>query len=179
MKLGTRITGGAAALISMGALALLSPQLQQMLSRWEGDNQNVAYADKLAGGVPTVCRGLTNATSPEEIVVGDYWSPERCAEVEQLVVSKGQISLADCIHVVISQPIFDALSDHAHNLGYPNTCASRAVGLVNAGRLAEGCDALAHAPDGRPVWSYVGTRFVQGLYNRRLDERRVCLSGLQ
>lgn len=179
MRLGTRIAGGAAALITSGALALWSPQLQTMLSRWEGDGQTVAYADKLAGGVPTVCRGLTNATSPDKVIVGDYWSPERCAEVERMVVSKGQLALADCIVVVIPQSIFDALSDHAHNFGYPATCASRAVGLINAGRLAEGCDALAHKPDGSPAWSYVGQQFIQGLYNRRLAEMELCLSGLR
>ncbi|MGQ4231097.1 lysozyme, partial [Bordetella bronchiseptica] len=39
-------------------------------------------------------------------------------------------------------------------------------------------------PDGAPVWSYVTDKsgrkvFVQGLRNRRLDERQLCLSGLQ
>ncbi|MHA0354450.1 lysozyme, partial [Bordetella bronchiseptica] len=43
--------------------------------------------------------------------------------------------------------------------------------------------ALANAPDGAPVWSYVTDqrgrkRFVQGLRNRRLEERALCLSGL-
>lgn len=94
------------------------------------------------------------------------------------------MQLADCIQVVITQPIFDALSSHAHNFGVPSTCASRAVGLMNAGRLAEGCNALAYGPDGAPVWSYVTDKsgrkvFVQGLRNRRLDERQLCLSGLQ
>jgi hypothetical protein len=57
------------------------------------------------------------------------------------------------------------------------------VGLINAGRLLDGCNALAHAPDCKtPVWSYVtkpdGTKqFVRGLYNRRLAERDMCLSG--
>ncbi len=130
-----------------------------------------------------MCKGVTKHTSPYPVVVGDYWSPERCAEVERMVVSKGQLQLARCINVAISQPIFDALSSHAHNFGVPSTCASRAVGLINAGRLAEGCNALANAPDGAPVWSYVTDqrgrkRFVQGLRNRRLEERALCLSGL-
>ena len=149
-----------------------------------GEGQNVVYADKLARGLPTVCKGITKHTSPYPVVVGDYWSPERCAQVERLVVSKGQLQLADCIQVAITQPIFDALSSHAHNFGTPATCASRAVGLINAGRLREGCNALANAPDGAPVWSYVTDKsgrkvFVQGLRNRRLDERQLCLSGLQ
>ncbi|MDF8361943.1 lysozyme [Achromobacter anxifer] len=179
MKVGTRITGGAAALVASGVLALFSPELQQFLGRWEGDGQNTAYADKLAKGLPTVCKGITKHTSPYPVVIGDYWSPERCAEVEEMVARNTQLALADCIAVVISQPIFDALSSHAHNFGTPSTCASRAVGLINSGRLVEGCNALAHAPNGSPAWSYADGKFVRGLYNRRLAERALCLSGIR
>ncbi|MHA0354590.1 lysozyme [Bordetella bronchiseptica] len=183
MPLGQKIKGGAAALVASGVLVLASAGVMSLLGRWEGEGQNVVYADKLARGLPTVCKGITKHTSPYPVVVGDYWSPERCAQVERLVVSKGQLQLADCIQVAITQPIFDALSSHAHNFGTPATCASRAVGLINAGRLREGCNALANAPDGAPVWSYVTDqrgrkRFVQGLRNRRLEERALCLSGL-
>lgn len=122
---------GAAALIASGALSLFSPQLQDFLGRWEGEGQNVVYADRLARGLPTVCKGITKHTSPYPVVVGDYWSPEKCAEVERLVVERGQLSLADCITAEVSQGTFDALSSHAHNFGVPATCASRALGLIN------------------------------------------------
>jgi GH24 family phage-related lysozyme (muramidase) len=55
------------------------------------------------------------------------------------------------------------------------------VALINAGRIADGCKALAWAPDGKtPVWAYVTDaqgrkRFVQGLHNRRLAEMKLCL----
>jgi len=167
--------------IIAGSLLLCSGTLTAFLGNWEGNGQNVVYADKLARGLPTVCKGITRHVSPYPVVVGDYWSDMRCAEVEQLVVSRGQLELADCItNSAISQNTFDALSSHGHNLGNPNTCASRAVGLINAGRIAEGCRALAYAPDGSPVWAYVtdssGRKvFVQGLHNRRIDEMRLCL----
>jgi len=176
---GKRIAGGAAALVVSGALTLFSSDLQRFLGRWEGDGQNVVYADELAKGLPTVCKGITKHTSPYPVALGDYWSPERCAEVERMVVGQGQLDLAACIDVAISQRVFEALSSHAHNVGVPSTCASRAVGLINSGRVAEGCDALAHGPDGRPAWSYAGGKLVQGLYNRRLAERDLCLSGLR
>ncbi|MCQ6256926.1 lysozyme [Pseudomonas sp. Q11] len=168
--------------IQAGALALASAPLVIFLGTWEGNGQNTVYADKLAGGLPTVCKGITRHTSPFPVVVGDYWSPDRCAEVEQLVISKGQLQLADCItNQEVGQNTFDALSSHSHNFGTPSTCASRAVGLINTGRIAEGCRALAWAPDGRtPVWSFVSDaqgrkRFIQGLHNRRLAEMELCL----
>lgn len=172
---------GAAALIASGVLTLFSPQLQGFLGRWEGEGQNVVYADRLARGLPTVCKGITRHTSPYPVVVGDYWSPEKCAEVERLVVQRGQLDLADCITADVSQGTFDALSSHSHNFGVPATCASRALGLINAGRLADGCRAIANGPDGRPAWSYItladgSQRFVPGLYARRLDEVKLCLS---
>ncbi|TCV69011.1 lysozyme [Pseudomonas fluorescens] len=168
--------------IQAGALALASAPLVVFLGTWEGNGQNTVYADKLAGGLPTVCKGITRHTSPFPVVVGDYWSPDRCADVEQLVISKGQLQLADCItNQDVGQNTFDALSSHAHNVGTPSTCASRAVGLINAGRIAEGCRALAWAPDGKtPVWAFVTDaqgrkRFIQGLHNRRLAEMELCL----
>ncbi|MDU9040247.1 lysozyme [Pseudomonas corrugata] len=168
--------------IQAGALTLASATLVVFLGTWEGNGQNTVYADKLAGGLPTVCKGVTRHTSPFPVVIGDYWSAARCADVEQLVISKGQLQLADCItNQDVGQNTFDALSSHAHNVGTPSTCASRAVGLINAGRIADGCRALAWAADGKtPVWAFVTDaqgrkRFVQGLHNRRLAEMELCL----
>lgn len=161
-------------------LVLGSSTLMAFLGKWEGEGQNVVYADKLARGLPTVCMGVTRHTSPYPVIVGDYWSPERCAEVEKLVVEKGQLALADCLtNPNITQDTFDALSSHGHNVGVPSTCASRAVGLINAGRIKEGCRALAWGADGRPVWAYVtdangNKRFVPGLHARRLEEAQLC-----
>lgn len=166
--------------IATGAIALVSAGLMTFLGTWEGNGQNVVYADNLARGLPTVCKGITKYTSPVPVVVGEYWSDDRCAEVEKLVAQKGQLTLADCLtNQQIGQNTFDALSSHAHNVGTANTCASRAVGLINAGRIADGCKALAWAPDGKPVWSYVtdaqGRKvFVQGLYSRRRAEAELC-----
>lgn len=177
--------------VAGGGITLASVPLMQHLSAAEdGGKRRPVYADKLAGGLPTACLGITKHTSPYPVVVGEIWSEAKCMEVGALVVRKQQLALADCITRVVPQPVFDALTSHGHNLGIPNTCASRAVALINAGRLADGCDAIAHAPDGRtPVWSYVKTdrllpdgkyemRFVQGLYNRRLVERAMCLRGI-
>jgi GH24 family phage-related lysozyme (muramidase) len=168
--------------IAAGVLVLCSGTLTAFLGNWEGNGQNTVYPDRLARGLPSVCKGITKHTSPYPVVVGDYWSDARCAEVEHLVISKGQLELADCItNQAVGQNTFDALTSHGHNVGNPNTCASRAVSLINAGRIAEGCKALAWAQDGKtPAWAYITDaqgrkRFVPGLHNRRLAEMELCL----
>lgn len=178
----------AAALIASGSLALYSDALNTVLSRWEGDRQNTVYADKLADGLPTVCRGITPHTTEEPVIVGDYWSPEKCAEVERLVVERGQIQLAQCLPPHISQGAFDALSSMAHNVGTANVCSSRAVGLMWAGQYRDACRAIAYSPAGAPVWSSVRDgrhadgsvryRYVPGLHRRRLAEMTLCLADL-
>ena len=167
--------------IATGSIVLVSASLVGFLGKWEGNGQNVVYPDKLARGLPTVCKGITRHTSPYPVIVGDYWSAARCAEVEQLVIEKGQLALADCLTTTkVGQNTFDALSSHGHNVGVPSTCASRAVGLINAGRIAEGCKALAWAADGKtPVWAYVTDsqgrkQFVPGLHARRVAEVELC-----
>ena len=168
---------GIAALISTGVIALASPFLMNFLGKWEG-REHVVYADKLAGGLPTVCKGITRWTSPYPVIVGERWSVEKCNEVERKVTIETQVKLAQCItNKHITQPVFDALTSHAHNVGVGSTCASRAVRLINAGHIREGCDALAHSENGRPAWSYASGKFIQGLYNRRLGERKLCLTG--
>ncbi|SIR06119.1 lysozyme [Pseudacidovorax sp. RU35E] len=169
-------------------LALASAGLMAFIGQWEPDHANPGrvYADNLASGLPTVCNGITKYVSPYPVVIGDTWSPERCAEVEQLVIERGQLTLLDCVKTRIGQNTFDALSSFAHNLGNRNLCESRALGLINAGRLAEGCRALAFTPDGKPNWALVRTgrmlpngqpeyRFVQGLHNRRKAEAAWCI----
>ncbi|NWD54274.1 lysozyme [Pseudomonas veronii] len=171
--------------IAAGALVLCSAPLLAFLGTWEGNGQNTVYSDKLAQGLPTVCMGITRHTSPYPVVVGDYWSDARCSEVEQLVVRKGQLQLADCLtNQQVGQNTFDALSSHSHNVGVPSTCASRAVGLINAGRIKDGCNALAWAADGKtPVWAFVTNaqgkkELVRGLHRRRLAEADLCKAGL-
>jgi GH24 family phage-related lysozyme (muramidase) len=171
--------GTALALIASGAITLFSPQVQEKLGEMEGEGQNIAYADQLANNIPTVCKGLTNHSSPEEVIIGDYWSDEKCAEVEKIVVTEGQISLASCLPDTITQDQFDALTLFAHNVGNPAACASRAVGLMWEGNHHEGCRALAYSPSNRPVWSYVGKTYIQGLHNRRIKEYKICSKGLR
>lgn len=159
------------------AVVAASPALMDFLGRWEG-REYVVYADKLAGGLPTVCKGITKYTSQYPVVVGERWSPEKCTAEEERITLETQINLQRCITHPVPQGVWDMLTSHAHNFGWPKTCGSQTVAAINAGRLEQGCDLLAIKPDGSPNWSHAGGLYVQGLQNRRQAERGECLAAL-
>lgn len=175
-----KLGAGGVALVLAGAGLLGADGL---LTKWEDGGKTgptVVYADKFttdgfAGGLPTACKGLTRHVTDEPIIVGDVWSPEKCEKVAARAVAGDQVTLLWCLERPVTQQTFDALSSLGHNVGMGNACASRAVGLINAGRLEEGCRAIAYTPSGAPNWSFASGKFVQGLHNRRIDEMKQCL----
>ena len=173
-----KVVGGI--IVAGVSMVAASPVLMSFLGVWEGNGQNVVYADKLAGGLPTVCKGVTKWTSPYPVRIGEYWSPAKCEQVERHVVVQTQRALSKCIKVPIPQGTFDALTSHAHNFGWNRTCNSATVREINKGNIKQGCYFLAQKQDGSPNWSFAGKVFYRGLYNRRLAERsELCLRDLE
>lgn len=170
-----------------GALVLGSTLLLGFLALWESSGRTVTtvYADNLAGGLPTVCDGITRHITSTPIVVGEKWSAAKCAAETRTAVVKVQNQLLRCFKVTPPQGVFDAATSHAWNFGASNTCSSGAMQAWNRGDWMLGCRRLAFSDAGKPVWSYVRTgrllpsgqpemKFVQGLANRRAAERDVC-----
>lgn len=164
------------------SLVLASVALLEHLSRWESSSKRVlvVYADKLAGGLPTVCNGLTRHVTKTPIIVGERWTEEKCEREEEAAVIKVQTALAKCFKVAPPQSVFDMASSHAWNLGASATCGSGAMAAWNRGEWERGCQRISRGDEGQIVWSYVtdpktGRKvFVQGLANRREDETRKC-----
>jgi GH24 family phage-related lysozyme (muramidase) len=174
-----------------GSLVLVAGSLVTFMGAWESGPklQLTVYADKLAGGLPTVCNGLTRHVTKTPIVVGERWTEEKCHAEEYAALERVQVSLAQCFRRLPPQPVFDMASSHAWNNGAPNTCSSVAMQAWNAGDWELGCRRLSKSDEGRYVWSSVRTgrmlpngkpemKFVQGLANRRADETKTCLEGL-
>lgn len=166
------------------ALLAASPTLMTFLGSWESGSRRVlvVYADKLAGGLPTVCHGLTRHVTSTPIVVGERWTDERCEAEEQAAVQRVQQQLARCFRLPPSQTVFDMASSHAWNLGASATCGSGAMAAWNRGEWELGCRRLARGDDGQLVWSFTSSirdgkrvyTFVQGLANRRAAESATC-----
>lgn len=184
--------GVVGAVSAAGGLIVADPKLLDFLSLWEdgGKTIKVVYADKLAGGLPTACNGLTNFTSRKPVVVGEEWTEEECAAEKNYVVTGSQTRLIECFEIKPPQGVFNAFSSHGHNFGEGTTCESSSMKAWNAGYAETACRLLAFKPDGKPNWSSVKTgkrlpdgrpemRFVQGLQNRRIAEMQMCLGALK
>lgn len=177
MERGTQVTIGGT-VVALGGVAIAAWIGSFEDGRQVKQEAYVVYADRLAGGLPTACYGITRWTSPVPVVVGEVWPREKCDRIANEVIVDNQLRLASCLRLAPPDSVFQALTSHAHNVGAADTCGSLAMEAVNRADFRAACNLLAWTPAGRPNWAYVDGRFVQGLHNRRLAERRLCLSGL-
>ena len=173
-----------------GFVTLLSPDLVDHLQKWESGPQRalIVYADKLAGGLPTVCNGLTRHVTRTPIVVGERWTPEKCVVEEANALERVQRDLLACFKRLPPPSVLDMGSSHAWNFGAQATCGSGAMAAWNRGEWERGCQRISRGDDGRMVWSFTSHidpatgkkvfTFVQGLANRRADEATKCAGGL-
>lgn len=173
-----------------GFVTLLSPQLIDHLQKWESGKARVltVYADKLAGGIPTVCNGLTRHVTSTPIIVGERWTEEKCVVEEANAIERVQRAVLPCFKRLPPPSVLDMASSHAWNLGATNTCSSGAMAAWNRGEWERGCQRISRGDDGTVVWSFTSHidpktgkkvfTFVQGLANRRADETAKCGGGL-
>lgn len=120
-------------------------------------------------GVKTVCYGHTGKDIQNR--------PYTLSECESLLVKDIERHLShiqSCLKKEIPTSMLIAFTSFDFNTG--GFCNSRALREVQNGNYKVACDAIAHNPQGKPAWSYINrTVYVEGLYKRRLRERKVCL----
>lgn len=160
--------------LTIGGVVLIAA-----MGAWEGTNKLTVYADKLAYGLATVCKGHTGSDLQGRILkVGTPYTAQECDKIDRYNAIKYSTAVLYCVDMPITQPMLDSLALFAINVGIRGACGSRAVTLINAGKSGAGCRAIATGPTGKPAWSMAGGRYVQGLQNRRLYERDWCLTGV-
>ena len=172
-----RINPKGLAAIAAAGLTVCTAGLYQFLGKWEGESQYTVYADKLANGIPTVCKGITHWVTDTPIIVGEVWSKEKCEAEERAAIAAVQSELIFCFDRTekIPQSVFDMATSHAWNVGVRNTCGSQAMKAWQAGDWALGCRRLAKSDGGRLIWSYSNGVFLRGLANRRGEEWENCV----
>ena len=142
-------------------LTLVSAALLAFLGAHEGERLTV-YRDIV--GVPTVCKGHTGP----DVVMGQTWTLKQCAAVEARDVAATGAAVLECVHVPLNQNQYEAFTSFAYNVGEHAFCTSTMARLANAGNIPAACDQMLR-------WNMAGGRVVQGLENRRIDERALCL----
>lgn len=163
---------GRIALAVAAAVAVATPIAQ----RWEGYSGKV-YLDP--ANIATQCYGETAYLRPDLI----YSKAECATKLRSRLARDYAPVLAKCMPTLVGADwsrytnVYAALLDASYNAGPERVCI-RFAPVVNAGRIRIACDAL-------PTWfitaknrrTGVRTR-LQGLANRRADERAVCVRGL-
>lgn len=152
----SRLKKGSAALAA--AIALIGT--------WEGV-RTVAYKDIV--GVPTVCFGETRG-----VKMGDRYTMEECRAMLGDGIVEFEAGMRKCLTNpdTVPEKTYVSFLSVSYNIGIGAFCKSTIARKANAGDYRGACDALL-------AWNKAGGRVVQGLVNRRADERRICLSGLK
>ena len=141
-----------AALVLTGAVALAVV--------WEGFRSD-AYIP-VPGDVPTIGYGTT-----EGVALGDTITEPVARQRLSKDMERFKSTLQVCIKVPLHQHEFDAIASMTYNIGGRAMCGSTLVRKLNAGDYAGACAQMSK-------WVYAGGCKLQGLVNRRAEERRVC-----
>jgi lysozyme len=141
-----------------------------LVSAWEG-LRTVAYPDRLAHGIPTVCFGETRG-----VKLGDSYTVDECKAMLGDALVEFEAGMRRCLTKpdAIPDKSYVAFLSLAYNIGTgpKGFCGSTVARRANAGDIRGACEAIIR-------WNRAGGKVIQGLINRRADERRLCLAGLK
>lgn len=124
-------------------------------------------------GVLTVCYGHTG----NDIVKGKRYTDDECLDFLKTDTERHMKRVLSCSKTEPTSHQLAAFTSFDFNTG--GWCGSRSNREFNLGNYDESCRAMAYAPSGKPVWSYInnGTKFVPGLHQRRIREMDMCKKG--
>jgi lysozyme len=146
-----------------GAIALALPYIKQFEGYWP-----TVKIDWIGTGhPPTGGYGETENVRLGETHNEAFWSDRLKMRLPQYFAK-----IAPCIHVELPDSAEAALISAAYNAGPAAVCRSPMLARMNAGNIRGGCEAF------RGWYIMASGRVIQGLINRRNQERALCLSGL-
>jgi lysozyme len=151
----TRKQKGGAAIAAL--LAVATP----LVAQWEGVSTK-PYADKLAGGLMTVCFGETRVPMRE-------YTRQECDEMLSDGVAEFALGVAKRNPELIGHPNqWAAATSLAYNAGLASYAGSTMARRFSEGRWRSACEQL-------PRWNRAGGKAVKGLTRRRNSEMAICL----
>lgn len=132
--------------------------------------ENKPYLD--IAGVKTVCAGVTGS----DVVWGKTYSNSECRKLLEKHIQIHAKHVQDAVTYPISPQTRAALISFSYNVGGSAMRKSTSVKLINQGKIEQGCKALG-------LWNKATVNgkkvVIKGLVNRRNEEIKLCLSGLQ
>ena len=132
--------------------------------------ENKPYMD--IAGIPTVCSGITGP----DVVWGKTYSNRECRNLLEKHIHIHAKHVQDAVTYPIAPQTRAALISFSYNVGGHAMKNSTAIRLINQGKVEQGCKALG-------MWNKATVNgkkvIVKGLVNRRNEEIKLCLSGLQ
>ena len=125
-----------------------------------------AYRDVV--GVPTVCFGETRG-----VKMGDTYTVDECKAMLGDALIEFEAGMRKCLRNPdkIPDKTYVSFLSLAYNIGNGAFCKSSVARLANEGNLKEACNRIL-------AFNKAGGKVVQGLVNRRKEERKLCLAGL-
>lgn len=131
------------------------------IARREG-TKLVAYQD--GGGVWTIGTGHTSAAGAPHVTAGMRITAAEADQILSRDLAATEAAVTKAVHVPLAQHEFDALVSLAFNIGAGAFALSTLVKKLNAGDRQGAADQFL-------VWDKDGGKVIQGLVNRRRDER--------
>ncbi|QXV80816.1 endolysin [Veterinaerplatzvirus Jeanpiccard] len=132
--------------------------------------ENETYID--IAGVKTVCAGVTGP----DVVWGKTYSNSECRKLLEKHIQIHAKHVQNAVTHPIAPQTMAALISFSYNVGGHAMKNSTAIRLINQGKVEQGCKALG-------MWTKATVNgkkvVVKGLVNRRNEEIKLCLSGLQ
>lgn len=120
-------------------------------------------------GVETICYG---ATAADGIDLNRTYTKQECLQILAKDLPKYDAPLKRCLtpaaYAALPPHRHAALVSLAYNVGDGAVCKSSVVRDLNAGRITQACDDFLK-------FDRAGGRVIQGLVNRRRQERTACL----
>lgn len=128
-----------------------------------------AYQDVV--GVYTVCSGQAYV-SKDTVMTSD-----QCKAMTQKATILFMLKVASKINDPITPPILAAHTSFAYNVGINGYQRSKTLELTNAGKIADGCNAMLGWYQAGGKDCRVRSSGCYGVYARRIDEKNLCLTG--
>lgn len=158
-----KIAGGVIAAALMAAIPFIGDH--------EGDKLD-SYEDVV--GVWTICEGVTTG-----VKAGQHMSKQQCETLNNSTIGHFMSQVASKITVPVMPETLAAHTSFAYNIGIAGYARSKTLRYTNAGKIAEGCKAMANWETAGGMNCTVRKNNCYGIVLRRNDEMKLCLGDLK